>query len=71
VPALPVSVTIGGRPAQVPFAGMAPNLVGLFQVNAVVPADTPPGSAVALAVTIGTVASQPGVTIAVSESASP
>ena len=70
-PALPVSVTIGGRPAQVPFAGMAPNLVGLFQVNAVVPADTPPGSAVPLVVTIGTVASQPGVMIAVSESTSP
>jgi uncharacterized protein (TIGR03437 family) len=65
-PPLPISVTIGGRTAPVKFAGMAPNLVGLFQVNALVPAGTPAGSAVPLIVTIGTAASQPGVTIAVS-----
>jgi len=39
---LPV-VTIGGRPAQVIFSGLAPGNVGLYQVNVVVPADAPVG----------------------------
>jgi uncharacterized protein (TIGR03437 family) len=33
----PVSVTIGGRSAEVSFAGLAPGFVGLYQVNAVIP----------------------------------
>ncbi len=37
-------VTIGGRPAQVLFSGLAPNLVGLYQINVMVPADAPSGS---------------------------
>ncbi|MGH9719818.1 MAG: S8 family serine peptidase [Bryobacteraceae bacterium] len=37
------TVTLGGRPAQVLFSGLAPNLVGLYQINVVVPADTPTG----------------------------
>jgi uncharacterized protein (TIGR03437 family) len=37
------TVTIGGRPAQVTFSGLAPNFVGLYQVNVTVPADTPTG----------------------------
>ncbi len=36
-------VTIGGRPAQVLFSGLAPGIVGLYQVNAIVPADAPTG----------------------------
>ena len=35
-PTLPV-VTIGGSPATVQFAGLAPGFVGLYQVNAIVP----------------------------------
>jgi uncharacterized protein (TIGR03437 family) len=31
------TVTIGGQPAQVQWSGLAPYLVGLYQVNAVVP----------------------------------
>lgn|GEM_PF-3413460 len=48
-PALPkpagaVTVLIGGLPAQVNYAGAAPDLVaGVMQVNAVVPPDTPNG----------------------------
>ena len=34
----PVTVTIGGKNAVVNFAGLAPGFVGLYQVNAVVPA---------------------------------
>jgi uncharacterized protein (TIGR03437 family) len=33
----PVTVTIGGIPARVDFAGLTPGSVGLYQVNAVVP----------------------------------
>jgi uncharacterized protein (TIGR03437 family) len=34
----PVSVTIGGQPATIRYAGAAPyQVLGIFQVNAVVP----------------------------------
>jgi uncharacterized protein (TIGR03437 family) len=37
-PVAPVSVTIGGQPAQVIYAGQAPDLVtGVLQVNAIIP----------------------------------
>jgi hypothetical protein len=36
-------VNIGGRPAQVQFSGLAPTLLGLYQINAQVAADTPSG----------------------------
>jgi len=40
---LAVEVTIGGRAAQVLFSGLAPQAVGLYQINLVVPLDTPAG----------------------------
>jgi uncharacterized protein (TIGR03437 family) len=49
----PPSVTIGGQPATVSFAGLAPGFVGLYQVNAMVPLNAPSGDAVALVVTAG------------------
>ncbi|HZO51782.1 MAG TPA: hypothetical protein VFB63_03650, partial [Bryobacteraceae bacterium] len=36
-------VTIGGRPAEVDFSGLAPGIVGLYQLNVRVPADAPSG----------------------------
>jgi len=62
---LPVTVTIGGRPAQTEFVGLAPGLAGLLQINAVVPQDVTPGTAVELSVTTGGITSQAGVTLAV------
>lgn len=49
----PVTVTIGGRTAEVLFAGLAPGFVGLYQVNAVVPGDAPVGDAVAVTLSVG------------------
>lgn len=37
------TVSIGGIPAQVQYAGLAPGLVGIYQFNVVVPANTPLG----------------------------
>ncbi len=41
-------VTIGGRPAQLLFSGLAPGIVGLYQVNVVIPTDAPTGQEVEL-----------------------
>jgi len=65
-PVLPVSVTIGGAPAVVEYAGGAPGLVaGVLQVNARIPEGVTPGAAVPVVVKIGSASSQPGVTMAV------
>jgi len=40
----PVSAAIGGRAAQVTYAGAAPSLVGTYQVNVMVPVGLPTGS---------------------------
>jgi uncharacterized protein (TIGR03437 family) len=58
------TVTIGGVNAIVKFSGMAPGWVGLWQINAEIPASVTPGSAVPLVVTSGGVQSNT-VTIAV------
>jgi len=60
-----VTVTIGGQPAQVSYSGPAPDLVaGVFQINAMIPSGTPSGPA-PVVVTIGGVASQTNLTVAV------
>jgi uncharacterized protein (TIGR03437 family) len=60
------SVTIGGQPTTINYCGEAPYLTaGLVQVNALVPESVTPGSAVPVTITIGGVASQAGVTLAV------
>jgi len=66
VPRLPVQVTIGGEPAEIVYAGVAPNAVaGLLQVNVRVPATAPLGDAVPLVLTVGGSRSPDGVTMAV------
>jgi trimeric autotransporter adhesin len=47
-----VTATIGGQPATVSFAGLAPNFVGLWQVNLVVPSGVTQGD-LPLTVTVG------------------
>jgi uncharacterized protein (TIGR03437 family) len=47
-------VTIGGLPAQVQFAGLAPGFVGLYQINVVVPAGLGSGNALVVLSVDGT-----------------
>jgi uncharacterized protein (TIGR03437 family) len=58
------TVTIGGVTENAIFSGLAPGYVGLYQVNALVPASVAAGSAVPVSISIGGVASNT-VTIAV------
>jgi uncharacterized protein (TIGR03437 family) len=55
-PVLPLSVTVGGAPAFVEFAGITPGLIGVMQVNILVPASTPLGNQ-PVVVTVGGAAS--------------
>jgi len=65
-PQAPVTVTIGGVPAEVVYAGGAPGfLAGLEQFNVRVPQATLPGPAVPLVITVNGVKSQASVTLAV------
>ncbi|MGH9673814.1 MAG: hypothetical protein ACRD44_11595 [Bryobacteraceae bacterium] len=48
----PVSMTIGGVPAPVSFAGLLPGYAGAYQVNAVAPAGTARGNAVEVVLTV-------------------
>jgi uncharacterized protein (TIGR03437 family) len=57
-------VTIGNVQADVIFSGLAPGYVGLYQVNALVPAGVAAGSAVPVVISMGG-ASSNTVTIAV------
>jgi uncharacterized protein (TIGR03437 family) len=66
LPSLPVTVQIDGIGATVASALEAPRVVtGILQVNAQVPSSAHPGPAVPVVVSVGGVASQAGVTLAV------
>jgi uncharacterized protein (TIGR03437 family) len=59
-----VTVTIGGKPAQVFFSGLVGGLAGEYQVNAYVPKGITPGNTVPLVISVGGFDSAP-VTVAV------
>ena len=64
-PLLPVTARIGGRPAEVTYAGSGSMMVsGMFQVDLRVPDGVGPGS-VPIEIQVGTAVSQSGVTIVV------
>jgi uncharacterized protein (TIGR03437 family) len=64
-PLLPVSVTVGGQPANWTFAGEAPGFVsGVMQLNVKLPTNIAAGDQ-PIVVTIGGVPSQQGVTVSV------
>jgi uncharacterized protein (TIGR03437 family) len=63
---IPEKVTIGGVECVLTFSGPAPDAVrGLFQVNAVIPAAAPAGTAVPIVITIGGSPSPPAATVAI------
>lgn len=60
-----VKVTIGGQPADIEYAGAAPDLAAVFVISARVPKNIQPGSKVPVVVSIGGVKTQSGVWVAV------
>jgi uncharacterized protein (TIGR03437 family) len=50
----PPTVTLGGVPLQVQFAGLSPGSVGLYQINVSVPSNVPLGLQVPLTINQGT-----------------
>ena len=58
-------VLIGGVSAHVEFSGLAPQFVGVYQLNFQVPSGVPTGNAVPIQIEIGGITSRSGVTIAV------
>jgi uncharacterized protein (TIGR03437 family) len=66
VPLQAVSAQIGGVDAPVVSAGGTPGMAaGFFQVTVQVPDGAPAGDAVPIVLTVGGVASQPGVTVSI------
>jgi len=61
------TVLIGGKPAQVVFAGLSPQFVGVNQINVAVPSGTPTGNNVPIQIQVGGVTTSDQVTIAVSQ----
>ncbi len=57
-------VTVGGQPATVQYAGAAPGLLGVYQVNILIPDSAPSASAVPISLSIGGAASNT-VTVAI------
>jgi uncharacterized protein (TIGR03437 family) len=46
-------VSIGGKSAQVLFAGLSPGYIGLYQINVVVPTGVTPSDQVPLILSVG------------------
>ena len=46
------TVTVGGLPATVTFSGLSPGFVGLYQIDAIIPAGVAPGSQVPVVLSI-------------------
>jgi uncharacterized protein (TIGR03437 family) len=63
-PVLPVRLSIGRQEVEILYAGAAPGLVGVMQINARMPAGFVPTGALAVELTVGAARSQSGATIA-------
>jgi uncharacterized protein (TIGR03437 family) len=59
------TVMIGGKAAQVVFAGLSPQFVGVNQINVAIPSGTPTGNAVPIQISLGGVTTSANITIAV------
>jgi len=61
----PLALSIGLLRAEILFAGSAPAVVGVLQINARIPGGFAPSGILPVQLTVGTARSQRGVTIAV------
>jgi len=59
-------IMIGGMSAQVPFAGLSPQFVGVNQINVIIPNVTP-GNSVPFQIQLGGITTSDSVTLAVSQ----
>ncbi len=66
-----VEVLIGGRPAEVLYAGLATTVAGASHLNVVVPMDVQPGNAVAVQLRLGGMTTMAATTMAVDAAAAP
>jgi len=65
-PVLPVAVQVGGRQADILYAGAAPGYVaGLMQINLRIPMDAPVGDQVPVVLSVGSATSRAGVTLVI------
>ena len=64
-PVLPVTLSVGGYPAQILFAGEASSFAGLMEIKARLPGNPVPAGSLPVLLRIGAASSQAGVTIAV------
>lgn len=62
---LPVGVLLGSVPAEVAFAGLSPQFIGVYQINMIVPGGATPGAAVPIQLQTGSVTSADTLSIAV------
>jgi uncharacterized protein (TIGR03437 family) len=51
--AVPPTLTLGGHPMNVTYAGLSPGSVGLYQINAAVPYGAPQGLSIPLVIDQG------------------
>ena len=65
-PRLPVTITVGGVPATVLFAGITSSAPGVTQIDFTVPAGTPVGPGMPVIVTVGSVPATP-LTLTISQ----
>jgi uncharacterized protein (TIGR03437 family) len=59
------TVLVGGQQANVVFAGLSPQFVGVNQINITLPAGTPTGNAVPLQIVMGGITTSSSIVIAV------
>jgi uncharacterized protein (TIGR03437 family) len=60
------TILIGNKPANVVFAGLSPQFVGVDQINVAIPAGTPTGNAVPIQISLGSITTSADIVIAVS-----
>lgn len=65
IPALPVTVQIGGQTATLVYAGALPTGAGVMQINAIVPDGITLGDRIPIRVAVGSAQAQSGVSLSV------